>query len=1100
MHSVLSKLLTQPFWFFQNYFKYLNMNKSVASLPKKTFSKYRKPLTELPNLVENQLFSYKNLIEKEIPDILKEFSPISDYSEKKFDLEFVSFEISEPKYDEVYAKENKLTYEAPMRGRVRLHNKILNTKKEQEIFMADFPLMTVHGTFIVNGVERVVIPQLARSFGVFFDTEETKGQRYFGAKIIPSRGAWSEILSEPEGQMSVRIDKKRKFGVVPMLRAMGYTTDDQIIKAFVSDDAKAYIKALLEKDLIKTTSEAYVEIYKRLRDGDLATPENAKEFFDSLFSPERYDLSPVGRFRFNKRFGMPTEGKDSERRTLSKEDIVKIIEHVITLNNTPDAVEDDIDHLGSRRVRFVGEMMSLAIRKGMLQMKRNIQDKMSVIETDTTLPVSIVNQRPLQARIKEFFTTNQLSQFMNQENLLAEVENLRTLSALGPGGLTRERAGFEVRDVHTSHYGRVCPIHTPEGPNIGLILRQANYARINDFGIIESPYVKVKNGKITKEIVYMNALEEEKHIIASAAVEYGKDMQIMGETVAARKNGQPMIVAVDEIDFIDVATNQAYSIATSMIPFLEHDDANRALMGSNMQKQAVPLVLPEAPLVATGMEIDAARHIGRLLYADDDGEVVEVDANSVTVKYDNKEGKKPKVVEHKLISFARTNAFNVFHQRPVVTLGEKVKKGDLLADAATSQNGQIALGQNALVAFMTWSGNNYEDAIIISERLVKESKFTSIHIMELICNVRDTKLGPEITTHDIPNVGEVKLKNLDEEGIIRIGAEVKPGDILVGKITPKGETELSPEERLLRSIFGEKVRDVKDSSLRLDNGLRGRVIGVKVFSRERGDSLESGIIKRVHIELAQVRNITVGDKLAGRHGNKGVISKVLPVEEMPFMADGTPIDIILTPLGIPSRMNLGQILEMHLGYAADKLGYQAIVPAFQGATIEEIQEELVKAGMDKTGTMTLYDGRTGEAFKQDIAVGQMYMLKLHHMVEDKIHQRSIGPYSLITQQPLGGKAQGGGQRFGEMEVWALEGYGASHILREMLTVKSDDIEGRTAAFDSIIKGEEMKEPGTPASFVVMLNTLRGLGLDVIPRTTHSDGAKIDIIGEDVIND
>jgi DNA-directed RNA polymerase subunit beta len=999
----------------------------------------------------------------------------------------------------VYAKDNKLTYEAPMRGKVKLTNKLLGTTKEQEIFMADFPLMTVHGTFIVNGVERVVVPQLARSFGVFFDTEEIKGSRYFGAKIIPSRGVWSEVLSEPDNQMSVRIDKKRKFGIVPMLRAMGFATDEQIIKAFTNDISKSYIASLLEKDLIKTTSEAYVEVYKRLRDGDLATPENAKEFFEGLFSKERYDLSPVGRYRFNKRFGMSVEGKEAERRVLSKEDIVKIIEHVILLNNTPDAVEDDIDHLGSRRVRFVGEMMALSIRKGMLQMKRNIQDKMSVIETDTTLPVSIVNQRPLQARIKEFFTTNQLSQFMLQENLLAEVEHLRTLSALGPGGLTRERAGFEVRDVHTSHYGRVCPIHTPEGPNIGLILRQANYARINEFGIIETPYVKVKNGKISKEIVFMNALEEEKCVIAPASVVYGKDMQIVGETVAARKNAQPAIVPVEDVQFVDVSTNQAYSIATSMIPFLEHDDANRALMGSNMQKQAVPLVLPEAPYVSTGMEADAARHIGRLIYAEEDGVVTAVDATHVVVLADPTTTKKGKEREYKLITFARTNAFNVFHQRPVVSVGAKVKKGDLLADAATSDDGQIALGQNALVAFMTWSGNNYEDAIIISERLVKNSKFTSLHIEELICNVRDTKLGPEVTTHDIPNVGETKLRNLDEDGIIRIGAEVKPGDILVGKITPKGETELSAEERLLRSIFGEKVRDVKDSSLRLDNGKRGRVIGIKVFSRERGDNLESGIIKRIHIEMAQVRNITVGDKLAGRHGNKGVISKVLPIEEMPYMADGTPIDIILTPLGIPSRMNLGQILEMHLGYAAEKLGYQAVVPVFQGASIEEIQDELEKAGMSKTGTMPLYDGRTGEQFKQDIAVGTMYMLKLHHMVEDKIHQRSIGPYSLITQQPLGGKAQGGGQRFGEMEVWALEGYGASHILREMLTIKSDDIEGRTAAFDSIIKGEEIGEPGTPASFIVMLNTLRGLGLDVLPQYTKTEN-ETPLLGQDTVQD
>jgi DNA-directed RNA polymerase subunit beta len=1048
------------------------------ALPVKTFSKYREPLTKLPNLVENQIISYKDLTEKGIAEIFKEFSPLRDYSEKKFDLEFLSFELSAPKFDEVYAKENKVTYEAPLRARVKLSNKILNTVKEQEIFMADFPLMTVHGTFIINGVERVVVPQLARSFGVFFDSEESKGKKYFGAKIIPARGVWIELGSESDGGMYVRIDKKRKFSIIALLRVMGYATDDQIKNAFKDKEvAGPLLASLVDRDDVKTIHDAYIEIYKRLRDGDLATPENAKEYIDSILSPERYDLSPVGRFRFNKRFGKTTDAKDKEaqRRTLSKEDIVDIINHIVELNNNPNAQEDDIDHLGSRRVRYVGEMMSAKIRTGMMQMKRNIQDKMSVIDTDTTLPISIINQRPLQARIKEFFTTNQLSQFMNQENLLAEVEHLRTLSALGPGGLTRERAGFEVRDVHTSHYGRVCPIHTPEGPNIGLILRLSIYARINDFGIIETPYAKVEKGKITKEIVYMNALEEERYIIAHAGNEFDENGKFTKKQVEARRVGQPTLVEPNEVQYIDVATNQAFSVATSMIPFLEHDDASRALMGSNMQKQAVPLMCPEAPLVATGMEKEAARHIGRLVLAEEAGEISYVDAKKITLKADKK------VYEYSLINFAKPNEFSVFHQRPIVSVGDKVKKGQVLADAATTSNGQVALGHNIRVAFMAWNGANYEDAIILSEKLVRESKFSSIHIEEFICNVRDTKLGAEVTTHDIPNVGENKLKNLDEDGIIRIGAEVRPGDILVGKITPKGETELTPEERLLRSIFGEKVRDVKDSSLRLDHGKRGRIIGVKVFSRERGDRLESGIIKRIHIEVAQVRNISVGDKLAGRHGNKGVISTILPVEEMPYDKDGVPVDIILTPLGVPSRMNLGQILEMHLGLAAQTLGYQAVVPSFQGAQEHEIKEELVKAGFSESGTVQLFDGRTGEAFDQETAIGVMYIMKLHHMVEDKIHMRSIGPYSLITQQPLGGKAQGGGQRFGEMEVWALEGYGASHILREMLTVKSDDIVGRSAAFDNIIKGEDVQEPNTPASFTVMLNTLRGLSLDVEPR-------------------
>lgn len=1059
--------------------------------PVKTFSKYREPLTKLPNLVENQILSYKDLTEKGIVEIFREFSPLRDYSEKKFDLEFISFELSAPKYNEVYAKENKLTYEAPLRARVKLTNKILNTVKEQEIFMADFPLMTIHGTFIINGVERVVVPQLARSFGVFFDSEESKGKKYFGAKIIPSRGVWIELGTEVDGGVYVRIDKKRKFSAIALLRVMGLTSDESIKAAFAGKDhAEGLMSALVERDDVKTIHDAYIEIYKRLRDGDLATPENAKEYVDSILSPERYDLSPVGRFRFNKRFGKPTDAKtdkDAARRTLSKEDIVEIINHMIELNNNPNAEEDDIDHLGSRRVRYVGEMMAQKIRTGMMQMKRNIQDKMSVIDTDTTLPIAIINQRPLQARIKEFFTTNQLSQFMNQENLLAEVEHLRTLSALGPGGLTRERAGFEVRDVHTSHYGRVCPIHTPEGPNIGLILRLSNYARINDFGIIETPYVKVEKGKITKDIVYMNALEEERHTIAHAGNEYDAEGKLVNKQVEARVAGQPALVDRNDIEFIDVATNQAFSVATSMIPFLEHDDATRALMGSNMQKQSVPLMCPEAPVVATGMEAEAAKHIGRLILAEEAGEITYVDAKKIILKADKKE------YIYDLINFARTNAFNLFHQRPIVSVGDKVKKGAVLADAATSDNGQIALGHNIRVAFMSWNGANYEDAIILSERLVQNSKFSSIHIEEFVCNVRDTKLGAEVTTHDIPNVGEGKLKNLDEDGVIRIGAEVRPGDILVGKITPKGETELTPEERLLRSIFGEKVRDVKDSSLRLDHGKRGRIIGVKVFSRERGDQLESGIIKRIHIEVAQIRNISVGDKLAGRHGNKGVISTILPVEEMPFDENGEPVDMILTPLGVPSRMNLGQILEMHLGLAAHTLGYQAVVPSFQGANEQEIKEELVKAGLKASGTMQLFDGRTGEAFNQETAVGVMYIMKLHHMVEDKIHMRSIGPYSLITQQPLGGKAQGGGQRFGEMEVWALEGYGASHILREMLTVKSDDIVGRSAAFDSIIKGEDVQEPNTPASFTVMLNTLRGLSLDVVPRKI--EGMEDTLLGE-----
>jgi DNA-directed RNA polymerase subunit beta len=1041
----------------------------------KYFGRFKEPLTDMPNLVEAQMHSFDWLIEKGLKEVMSEFSSIQDYSGKKFELDFVDFKLGAPQYDEFYAKDNKLSYEAPLKVTVRLKNKTLGGSKEQEIFMADLPLMTDHGTFIITGIERVIVPQLARSFGVFFTSNEIKGKTYFGAKIIPSRGAWIEIESEADGSLFVRIDRKRKFPVTSLLRILGAETDAQILALFKGNPhAKASIEGSLAKDHAKSADDSYIEIHKRLRDGDLATAENAREFINTIFNEDRYDISRVGRFRFNKRFNKSMSEEDVERRTINLDDVATIISHVVELNNTEGSHEDDIDHLGSRRVRYVGELLQQKIRVGMSQMKRNIQDRMSTIESDVTMPVQFISPKPLQARIKEFFTTNQLSQFMQQENILSELEHLRTLSALGPGGLDRLRAGFEVRDVHPSHYGRLCPIHTPEGPNIGLILRLSTYAKLNEFGMIETPYAKVKNGKVTGEIIYMNALEEEQYNIAHAATGYdSKSGEITEEEVEVRFNGNPAVVTKDKVHYIDVATNQAFSIATSMIPFLNHDDAARALMGSNMQKQATPCIIPEAPLVATGIEEKAAHDTGRLILAKEAGEVTAVDAKHIVV-----EDAKGKVHKYNLVNYSRTNGFTAFHQRPIVDLGQKVHKGDLLADTSSSDRGQMALGQNMLIAFMSWSGNNYEDAIILSEKLVKDSKFTSIHIEEFVVNVRDTKLGPEVTTHDIPNVGESKLKNLDEEGVIRIGAEVRPGDILVGKITPKGETQLTPEERLLRSLFGEKARDVKDTSKRLENGKRGRVISVKVFSREKGDKLESGIIKRIHIEIAQLRNVSVGDKLAGRHGNKGVISKILPVEDMPYMEDGTPVDMILTPLGVPSRMNLGQILELHLGLAAKTLNYQAIVPPFTGATDVEIKEELVKAGFQSNGKMNLFDGRTGEAFQQQIAVGYMYILKLHHMVEDKIHMRSIGPYSLITQQPLGGKAQQGGQRFGEMEVWALLGHGAAYNLREVLTIKSDDIQGRSAAFDSIVKGNQIQQPNIPASFNVLMANLKGLGLDV----------------------
>ena len=1040
----------------------------------KFFKRFRKPLVETPNLVADQTRSYTWLLAQGIKETFKEFTPIKDYSGKKFDLEFLKLELGEPKFDEHYAKSQKMTLGAPLRAIVRLKNKTQGTDKEQEIFLADVPVMTNHGTFIINGVERVIVPQLARSYGVFFTAEEVKGKRHFGAKIIPARGAWIEIEAGADGELNVRIDRKRKFPAVSLLRIMGAHFDSDLTSLFSgTPHAKKWIEAAMEADPAKNLEDAYVEIHKRLRDGDLATAKNAEDYIKSIFSEERYDLSRVGRFRFNQRFNKSLDEKELTRKTLSLDDVVTTLLKVLELENDPEAMEDNIDHLGSRRVRYVGEMLQSRLRVGLTHMKRNIQDRMSTIDAEATMPVQFVNPRPLQARIKEFFTTNQLSQFMQQENALTELEHLRTLSALGPGGLTRERAGFEVRDVPPSHYGRLCPIHTPEGPNIGLILRLSTFARLNEFGMIETPYAKVKDGVVTKEIVYLNAAEEEKQHIAHGATQVADDGSILEETVEVRLNGNPVRISRNVVNYMDVSPEQPFSIATSMIPFLEHDDANRSLMGSNMQKQATPCVVPEAPIVATGIEERAARDTGRLHLAKEAGTVTHADGRVIKVK--NEKGKE---TQYPLVNFVRTNGFTSLHQRPTVSVGDKVKKGALLADTSSSDRGQLALGQNALVAFMTWSGANYEDAIIISERLVKDSKFSSIHIEEFVCNVRDTKLGPEETTHDIPNVSETKLRNLNVDGIVRVGSEVRPGDILVGKITPKGETQLTPEERLLRSIFGDKARDVKDSSLRMENGKRGRIIGVKVFSREEGHHLESGIIKRVHIEIAQLRTVSVGDKLAGRHGNKGVISRILPEEDMPYMEDGRPVDVILTPLGVPSRMNLGQILELHLGLAANKLNYQAICPPFEGATEIEIREELKKAGFNENGKMKLYDGRTGEAFEQDIAVGYMYILKLHHMVEDKIHMRSIGPYSLITQQPLGGKAQGGGQRFGEMEVWALLGYGAAYTLREMLTIKSDDIMGRSAAFDAIVRGERIAHHYAPASFNVLLHTLRGLALDI----------------------
>jgi len=1043
-------------------------------LPQKFFGRYQQPIAELPNLVGPQLASWKKLIEEDTENVFKEFSPIEDHSKKKFSLSITKFEFGKPKWDEYFAKRMRRSYEVPLTVTVKLKNKITNETKEQEIFLADFPWMTDHGTFIINGVERIVVPQLARSYGVFFDGVPYRGVTYFMAKIIPSRGVWIEIEADPDKAMYVKIDRKRRFPLTSLLRILGAGSDKDIAKLFEKvPGGDEMIKHTLAVDHAKTAEESAVEIYRRLRDGDIATAETAKEYVRLILSDERYNLSRVGRFHFNRRFGLGTTGKDLDQPTLTVNDIARIAEHILKLNEKPELHSDDIDHLGFRRVRFVGELLEQKMRVGLSRMKRNIQDRMSMVDVHTVLPANIINPRPFAASVKEFFTSNPLAQLMDQFNILNELEHLRMLSTLGPGGLTSERAGLEVRDVHSSHYGRVCPVHTPEGKNIGLVLHMSLYARPNEFGIIETPYAKVVKGKVTNEIEYLNALDEEQYAIAHAAVQREPDGTLKGKFIEVRKAGEPMLEKRESVDFIEVATNQAFSVATSLIPFVENDDANRALMGSNMQKQAVPCIIPSAPLVATGVEEAVARDSGRLQVADEAGEVMYADARKIIVE--NKDGKKR---EYPLVNFSRTNGFTMFTQRPRVSVGDKVKKGDIIADMSSTVDGQLAIGQNVRVAFMPWSGANFEDAIVLSERMAKDARFTSIHVEEFECIVRDTKLGPEVTTHDIPNVSEFKLRNLDEDGIVRIGAEVRPSDILVGKVTPKGEVQLSPEERLLHSIFGEKAKDVKDTSRRMDGGKRGRIVSVQVFSRENGDALESGVIKRIHIEVAQLRTVLVGDKLAGRHGNKGVISRVLPEEDMPFDENGEPVDIILTPLGVPSRMNLGQILELHLGLAADALGYQAVVPSFAGATEEEIRNELKKAGFKEDGKRILFDGRTGEPFAQPVAVGIMYMLKLHHMVEDKIHMRSIGPYSLTTQQPLGGKAQNGGQRLGEMEAWAFLGYGAAYTLREMLTIKSDDILGRSAAFDSIVFQTRIKEPGTPATFNVLVRHLRGLGIDI----------------------
>ncbi len=1086
-------------------------------------------MVSLPNLIEGQIDAYQWFLDRGLRELFDEINPINDFTGKDLELSLTDYYLDEPKTDELTAKNKNVSYEAPLRAKARLVIKKTGEIKEQEIYLGDFPVMTPRGTFIINGVERVVVSQLIRSSGVFFTMEYQKGKKLFGAKLIPNRGAWLEIDTDLTGVLHVRIDRKRKISVTALLRAFGMEKDEEILKAFEGADEGEikYIAESLAKDITKSQAEGYKEIYKRIRPGDLATAENAKQLVNSMFfNFEKYDFGSVGRYRLNQRLDINREDTEANR-ILLVEDLLLIIKEIIRLNNDPQAIADDIDHLGNRRVRGVGELVQNKLRIGMSRMARNIKDRMSTCDIETVVPGQLINSRPVAASIKEFFSSSQLSQFMDQVNPLAELEHKRRLSAMGPGGLTRERAGFEVRDVHHSHYGRICPIETPEGPNIGLVGHMASYARINDFGFLETPYIKLhkvvdnnvealtdrvlnediagvgKSGElitedmakkiaktsaktvqikpyISEDIEYINATVEDRCVITHARVKTDEHRNIVDHMVEARVKGHPEMIEADKLDYMDVSAKQCISVATSLIPFLEHDDANRALMGSNMQRQAVPCIVPQAPFVGTGIEDKAAGDSGQVVLALGDGEIVEVDGAHITVKENAPVGSKKDNFkrEYRLQSFEKSNAFTSMSQLPRVSKGQMVKKGDLLADGAATENGELALGQNPLVAFIPWDGYNFEDAIILSERLLKEDWYSSIHIEDFSIDVRDTKLGPEVVTRDIPNIGEERLKNLDETGIIRIGAEVSSGDILCGKITPKGEGDLTPEERLLRAIFGEKSKDVKDSSLYLPHGEHGKVVDIKILSREQGDKLSTGVIKQIQVSVAQLRKVSVGDKLAGRHGNKGVISRIAPVEDMPYLPDGTPIDVILNPLGVVSRMNIGQILETHLGWAARELGYLAATPALNGIDEEIIKGELRKAGLPESGKIRLIDGKTGEHFDNETTVGVMYVMKLNHLVEDKLHMRSIGPYSLITQQPLGGKAQFGGQRFGEMEVWALEGYGAAYTLQEMLTIKSDDVLGRSKAYESIIKGEKIKSPNIPASFHVLVNELKGLCLDV----------------------
>ena len=1027
----------------------------------------------LPNLIAHQKDSWREFVETGLSEIFAELNPIEDYTGQKLELRFKDYAFQNPKVTEQDAKENNLTFDAPLHAKVELTNKVTGEVKEQEIYLGDYPWMTDRGTFVINGTERVVVSQLIRSAGVFFTADATAGQNYYGAKLIPGRGAWLEFETASNGAIYVKIDRRRKLPVTTLLRALGYSKTSEIKSLFEDTDTGEvkYIDATLDKDAARGVNEALIEVYRRLRPGDLATVDNARSMIERMFFDfKRFDYSRVGRYKLNQRLGLEV-ANTTENRVFQMSDLVAIIKEIIRLNNTQD-LPDDIDALSNRRIKLVGELVARQFRVGMLRMQRNAMDRMSMSDLETVTPGQLINARPVVAAVREFFASSQLSQLMDDVNPLAELSHKRRLSSMGPGGLSRERAGLDVRDAHPTHYGRLCSVETPEGANIGLVLNLASYARVNEYGFIETPYLKVVDGKVTDEVVYLDAAQEVTEVIAEAGVELSEDGTFKDERVSARNFLNPEQVDASEVTYMDAAHKQILGSTASLVPFVEKDRVDRALTGSNMQKQAVPLLFPEAPTVGTGIEREIAKNTSQLITAEEDGEVVRADGDQVHVKY--KSGTKIYEVVH----FEKSNDDRSINQKVRVNRGDVVKQGDILIEGASVAEGELALGRDLLVAFMPWNGYNMDDAIVLSDRLVKEDGLSSINIKDYTVEVRETKLGPEIVTRDIPNVSEESLRHLDENGIVQVGSEVKAGDVLVGKITPKGEQELSSEERLLRAIFGEKAKDVRDTSQRMNNAGGGKVVGVKIFSRENGHELKAGVLMQIQIFVAQLRKISVGDKLAGRHGNKGVVARILPAEDMPFMEDGTPVDVVLNPLGVPSRMNIGQLFETHLGMAARALGYKVATPPFNGVPNEVIGDELEKAGLARDGKSQLFDGRTGDAFEERTTVGVMHMIKLHHMVSDKIHARSTGPYTMVTQQPLGGKAQNGGQRFGEMEVWALEAYGAAATLQEMLTIKSDDVYGRAKAYESIIKNEAIVGPKLPESFNVLVKELQGLGLRV----------------------